>query len=372
MTDRDPPPDPAARADSDAQFGRERASLRDAFRQTWEEMVAGDADEEADFNLLAAYAEGRLTADEAQAVEARLSESPRDFELHASLSGSRFTQPHPRVDRLPTTGSNPPAPSRGTATLAVRWALAGCVLIAAGLQLRLLTAQRAISSLRGQVAQLQEAEADLGSIRSQLADTALELAQARKSQLATLAADVQPVYVTGRISRDLLLLSLRQRETARGPTSRTRFEQQQVESVLQDAQRNLQIITSETPSDTHAGRQEAISLLILAHRLEEADAALDELAADAPPEDPEIDNLRAVLLLTEAEEAVDPESLLGEAERLLRRAGAAGLASAWLNLRQLLLAEGRTDEADDALTRFLDLSPDAEIQSAVRAAIAPE
>jgi hypothetical protein len=62
------------------------AALGGAFQTGWQNLVAGDAHDPL-LDRLAAYADGRLPADEEAAVAREIAESPAAFEILAALVG---------------------------------------------------------------------------------------------------------------------------------------------------------------------------------------------------------------------------------------------------------------------------------------------
>lgn len=335
------------------------AAMGAAFQSGWQRLTADDQ-HEPDVERLAAYADGRLTEADQQAVAQEIAESPVAFELLVALmdehaAGGRL----PSADRAEHVlkAPTPPAIERGRRrTQVAAWAIAASLLAAAWGVVR-------SQNLKNEVAAL--------SHRADEAAAALVISE--KERLAELPAEDRLPFLLGRSSPELAEVAVADfGDLLSGDGSRGAEPPTDAESAALRARREgLAWAASLFDRASVRGQLEYAAALIQAGERRHALALLEQLEQSANETDETAAawaNLRGGLYALEAAEAPVSQAapLWTQAEALLRRAAGQGLRDAWLNLALTLAAQDKRRGALEAAERYLEGESSPQVREDLR------
>jgi hypothetical protein len=336
--------------------------LADAFAAGWENILTNDPSE-VDEETVAAYAEGKLSGVELEEAERSIAASPRALDLLHALgrqfspysSGAHYGRNEKIIEAAERRSS-----SRGIRT---RWptalALAASLLIAVSAGIGL---QRYLGASMVNRAQIQ------------VANLSRQLIDAEKKQLALLAREDHSVQLAGRLTPDLIRISLSTVDRTRGSAITDQMQKAEVkrkEAMLSSSQRLIKAaeLADESASDSTI---EVAAALVNTGQLEAAEASIKEisdLVEAGKVSKGELWNLQAGLIAARARDlpGSEAEPLLNEAEALYRRAAEAGARVAWLNLANLRRAPDSVRE--EAIDKYFSKETDDSLKDAVRDAL---
>jgi hypothetical protein len=338
------------------------AALGGAFQTGWQNLVAGDAHDPL-LDRLAAYADGRLPADEEAAVAREIAESPAAFEILAALVGDAE-----RKRPLPSSEPSIAVPfvvraapeakrERRRSSLAV-WAAAASVLVAGWGLVR-------VRSLDGEVAAL--------SRRAHESTSALVASETQR--VASLNEGAMP-YLAGANSAELAEGAMNALGATLVGQTRGRGElNDEQAAALAAAQERLASAAAMFDRTTIEGQLGYAAALVAAGQLDQAEAALadaEATAAQSPATLGQWENASATLTARRAAEApfAQAGALWQQSEELYRSAAEHGYQGAWLNLA-LMLAEqgGRSGESLEAAQKYLESVSDPAVRERLEAAL---
>lgn len=356
----------------------------------WEQQLA---DDETDFDIgfLAAYAEGRLSAEEELTAQAVLARSPSALQCFLAMR-DQVEEALISTSHAPSVStSNGAIPNRQRSGKALGWFVSafGRFAVAASLMIATVATGWAVferngqNTLRSQLAALRasaaedsriaQLEVEIADLRQKMADaTSIDNLLRQKEQGVILASQRTPQFLAGRISPSLLSTVLLDFPRARGLEPLTPAEQE-----LRNAVSVRWTSAAETMALTTSGQKSgnielAFEKLVL-KGLDEARSLLGELKEQFA-EDPQVQNLEAVILLREASltPSADGATRLETSARDLLEAitqNHPDLSEPWLNLAMLVERKDGRPAALPYWKRYLEVEGNPEIVAVVRSVI---
>lgn len=355
----------------------------------WQEQVHHD-ESEVDIDLLAAYAEGRLSAKEELISQDMLAASPAAVEIFLSMreAYTRTLDAELRSSEIPETAAaasqvspaERSSPQNGGRIS--HWRSSAMYTTAACLLLAVISAGIAGNSLissgklASELATLQE---HLNRANKSLDDeTAVRINQTlleNKELGITLAAERRAVFLAGRISPAMLMTTLQSKLIARGSEAESpensafrRQVAQRLEKTINDLPANATHSRS-VVNGIEIGMQQ-----ILSENLPGCRQTLNTLKAEFPSE-PAVANLEAVLLLATAENSTDSEAqlLFSEAGSILQDLTAKhpDFETGWLNLALLTEQQEGIEAARPFWEGCLSATQDEDLRSIIRGHLTP-
>ncbi|APZ93231.1 hypothetical protein Fuma_02848 [Fuerstiella marisgermanici] len=345
---------------------------RDIVNEQWQRDVMTD-DSEIDMDLLAAFAEGRLSPQEQIEAEALIADSRAALECFVAMKESVIGE---RDHVLPEVAS--PEPHVGGQVAAARHQSLYQYATAASLLIGCLAVGWATMERSGRMS----LQSEVASLSSSLETQTSYNLVSQKEQGMTLAATRTSPYFAGKLTQGMIstiVMSLtrpKSLDASVDPSSvaslSTRWKSATAESVAhsetsvqQSVEEVFRLITDcqlryNADDDTLEANERTFA---------PARQALEALRQKYP-EAPEVRNLEAVLLLQQAEFLLEPD-----ADELTQRAKSILIgvtkshpefANAWLNRALLAQSEGDSESAAKEMwNRFADTTEDQDLREAV-------
>jgi hypothetical protein len=346
----------------DAEYHSE---LLDAYQDVWQDLVAR-SEAEPDVAMIAAYIDGQLNEAETRRLGRHIVDCPLAWEILEytlpegralpGLAGDETVAGDMARERRTASvavGSNQTASPGWTSRRPWQLALAAGWLLAVVCGVSLWWAD--VPGLKTRMARMEELQRD----------TAYQLARAEVADLARYAADFGQVYAIGEPTGGLV-------RTATRPSTLT--VNQLPDNAWKEIDHKLISIRKtvaaaevpNAPEDSAPLRLLEVSGLIMAGRLDEADALLLELEERFPGN--EVRNARAVWQFAAARYAPlgEQQVLKDQAVSTLRQIDSKDLPQAWLNLALYYRAENDGPNAVMAAKKYLDTDPDTVVAEIVR------
>jgi tetratricopeptide (TPR) repeat protein len=324
----------------------------------WQALLAAD-ETPVDVELLAAFAEGRLSSEQCRAVRAWVARSPMAMEILDDL--------YDELDALRDEEATEPArlvgpsdeprdlvvPTAAVKTESTWWPIA-VLAIAASLLVAVGTAYLAYEQWYSR-----------GSLQTQLAS--LSLAQVEDAKRALYARSGLPRTLIGDVSPEAFPDWLPPLETSRGgPIPSDEQTEAEIRRLIQSGTHSLEAaFTGDLERLIEHG-----AILIAAGKSDEAYQKAQE-AANKYGQRPELLNLQAAALMAQAETASRAEfdATVKHAKELLQSitTNSPQYSPAWFNLAVLYSELLRDDEqANQAWQKYLEIEPDATRKQVVR------
>lgn len=354
-----------------------------ALEKQWQDQVLED-DSDIDIDLLAACAEGRLSAEEESHAYKMIAASPAALETFLVMRQG-FNQSIDTVAQLTISpADSTPLPIGKSANeqpvslphRISRWQTAPLLTVAASLLFAAVSGGLAFTQrmsgqgLRTEIASLQQ---QLTQATDSLKDqTQFRLNQsllAEKELGLTLAAERKPVFMAGRVSPAMLITSIRSQAVARGPEAESPISMAFRKDVTQRLGGTIKQLSPQAADRASVLQQTEIAMQqILSEDLAGCHQTLDDLKSRFPNE-PEVSNLEAVLLLADAENetADDAKAMFSEAETILKNLTVKypDYGTAWLNLALLVEERAGLEEARQFWDGYLAAEQNADLRSVI-------
>lgn len=304
-------------------------SIARALARNWDVQVSNDQ-EDFDLELLAAYAEGRLSESEHNVVEELVAKSPAALEallfFHRALNVEQGIPMNNEV----STGSidaasiegfsaGPVQPAATTeSTLTRRRSMPRSnVLTAAALMLAAGASFWAYRTGRD----AQRVDSNNQSLLAQLDAQTFDLALARKEQVYAATGGSFRSFPAGTMSPRLIQLAMLDRgPVARGSVPGEGELELQQSTVIDAASAIREVSPTRVGSRRWSSSIERAAIEIAGGNLEIASSLIDDVEQEYGPESPEVMNLRALHLLAKADDGEDTVELAaGQFKELTER-----------------------------------------------------
>lgn len=290
-------------------------SIARALAQNWAEQVTNDQDD-IDLELLAAYAEGRLSENEQNVVEELVANSPAALEtllfFHRALNVEQGTPTNKEfsignheatnIEKFPAGTARPATlaentrPSRSSNRRSNVMTVAA-LMLAAGASFWAYRTSRDV----------QRVDSNNQSLVAQLDAQTFDLALARKEQVYAAAGGSFRSFPAGTISPRLVQLAMLDRgPVARGsvPSEGEQELQQSTVTAAESAIRQVSPSRSGSNNRWQTGIERA-AIEMAGGNLEKALTLIDDAEQEYGSESPEVLNLRALYLLAQADNGED-------------------------------------------------------------------
>ena len=357
-------------------------SIARALAQNWDEQVNNDQDD-IDLELLAAYAEGRLSENEQNVVEELVANSPAALEtllfFHRALNVEQGTPTNKEfsignheatnIEKFPAGTARPATlaentrPRRGSnrRSNVMNVMTVAALMLAAGASFWAYRTSR----------NAQRVDSNNQSLLAQLDAQTFDLALARKEQVYAAAGGSFRSFPAGAISPRLVQLAM----LDRGPVARggvpAEGEQELQQSTVTAAEAAIREVSPSRPGSNNRWQTgiERAAIEMAGGNLEKALTLIDDAEQAYGTESPEVLNLRALYLLAQADNGEDTiEQAVDQFTDLTERHPQFALG--WFNYA-LLVTRIQGQEASQPLwDAYLKAETSTELRNAVQLQLA--
>ena len=366
---------------SDSRKSTERWHV--VLEKQWQDQVLND-DSEIDIDLLAACAEGRLSAEEESLAHEKMAASPAAVEIFLVMR-REFNRSIDTVAPLATLPADlAPLPfSKSTNEQVVSlphkrnfWPSTALLATAASLVFAVVSGGVAVtqrmsrSGLTTEIASLQEQLTQVNDSLKDQTQIRLNLSLLTEKELGvTLASERKPVFMAGRVSPAMLIKAIQSQAVAMGSETESATARAFRENVAKRLGGTIQEIGRvDANNGTLTQDIETAMQQILSDDLTGCQQTLNDLKTKAPNA-PEVGNLEAVLILANAEDAVadDAKTMFAAAESILKNLTVKypDYGTAWLNLALLIEESDGFEEARPFWEGYLAAEKNGDLRSVI-------